>query len=694
MLSSNLTFTQSNSTRGIFFYRMIALVNVCFSAVLIILFLFILDDVKELWWDRILCLVLSTVIYRWGFSKNVMPKKYISAVKFLFYLQIVQMVFAAGRNDFSIFYFMGLFLVQQSFAYCLRTNREAYFFVGFSLGLSLLNIYWISDIPNNHENLYAFIVAVIAGLTLMTCIVKSRFLNDMKMNQHLLKLMLAKTDMAIFLTDDTGLIIDTNMAATHLFGYIREELVGRDFQLLRKHYLTAPEVKKAYEELDKNLFWNAETILLSKNGTEVATRISVAPIMNHNRRVLVYRVIDITEMKENEQKLIEAKRKAEEAAMAKGQFLAMMSHEIRTPLNGVIATASMLSRTDLDKNQMEYIETIKRSGKNLLALINEILDYSKMENGKMDLDPQSCRLDDMLYDIVELFRSYADDKGVELVANLKLQHSGNYFTDGLKLRQVLLNLTGNALKFTEHGRVTIDVESIGFNKNIESVRYTVTDTGIGIAEDKIHLLFQSFSQVDASTHRKFGGTGLGLAISQQIVQLMGGEIEVVSTYGKGTSFTFVLNHEIIAKEDSATQQDVVIDDAKDFTQMKVLVVDDNEINRLVFKYMLDTLQIQSDFAENGQEAIDYVRQHAVDIVFMDVQMPVMDGLEATANIRALRVAQPYIVAVTANAFAEDRDKCHEAGMDGYLSKPFEMEQLISILNQYLSLESADQLPAA
>ncbi len=685
MNASHLTFTDRNLKRGIFFYRMIALVNVCSSALLIFLFLYSMDGVKELWWDRILCFVLSIYIYARGFSENVDPKNYIRLVKVLFYIQITQLIIAAGRNDFSTFYFMSLFVVQHSYVYCLRGNKEVYYYLGYSLLLTVLSILFISEISKESLSLYIFSSILIALMQLLTSIVKSRFINDLKMNQGLLKTLVSKADMAVFLTDDTGIILDSNTRATELFGYERQELLGKDFKLLRKYYLSEREILDAYEELDKNKFWNAITVLISKDSKELHVKISVAPVMNGQKRILIYRVIDITAMKENEVKLIDAKEKAEDAVKVKGQFLAMMSHEIRTPLNGVIATASLLTKTNLDNEQSEYVDTIKKSGQSLLMLINDILDFSKLESGKMELDFQQGKPAEIALDVIDLLRPYAEEKGLLLNINIDSFNNDYLQVDGPKLKQVILNLIGNALKFTQKGSVTLSIDKVGMLPDQEILRYTISDTGIGIPEDKLHLLFRSFSQVDSSTARKYGGTGLGLAISQQIVEMMGGIITVESMVNEGTTFSFVLSHnkteEVVAQNETVAP---IIQDNIDFSKLNVMVADDNEINRQVFKYMLDALGMHPKMATNGFEVLELCKSGRFDIIFMDMQMPEMDGIEATNQIRQQEMEQPIIVAVTANAFVDDRNRCIAAGMNEFLSKPFDNLQLTNLLSVIMS----------
>jgi PAS domain S-box-containing protein len=694
MTPSHLTITERNLKRGIFFYRMIALVNICSSALLILLFNYTLEGVHEFYWDRIACLLLSIYIYALGFKESINPKQYIRLVRFLFYAQITHIIIAAGRNDFSTFYVMSLFLVQQSYVYCLRSIKEVNYYLSYAFILTVVSLVFISNIQRSELSLYIFSSLFLALMQLLTSVVKSRFINDLKMNQGLLKTLVSKADMAVFLTDDTGIILDSNTRATELFGYEREELLGKDFKLLRKYYLSESEILNAYEELDKNKFWNAITVLLSKHGVELHVKVSVAPVMNGQKRMLIYRVIDITAMKENEAKLIEAKESAEEAVKVKGQFLAMMSHEIRTPLNGVIATASMLTKTELSSEQSDYVDTIKKSGQSLLMLINDILDYSKLESGKMALDAQPIKLDEIVYDVSDLLRPYAEEKQIQLKTIVNYNNQDKVLIDGPKLKQVLLNLLGNALKFTPEGTVMLKMEMVGVVQDTLQVRFTVSDTGIGIPEDKMHLLFKSFSQVDSSTSRRYGGTGLGLAISQQIVELMRGSISVESMIDEGTTFSFTIEcKRAIAEEKVEVTPQEVIGEI-DYSNLKVLVADDNEINRQVFKYMLDIMAMKSDMAVNGIQALELYEQNSYDLIFMDMQMPGMDGLEATRKIREKDGDRTKIVAVTANAFNDDREECLRVGMNAFLSKPFDHAQLTAILSQLFSTEVSRSESAA
>jgi CheY-like chemotaxis protein len=267
--------------------------------------------------------------------------------------------------------------------------------------------------------------------------------------------------------------------------------------------------------------------------------------------------------------------------------------------------------------------------------------------------------------------------------------------DEHRLKQIFFNLIGNAIKFTEHGKVEFICECSEKNRDHVTIRFSIADSGIGIPQDKIHLLFQSFTQVDSSISRKYGGTGLGLAISKQLVELMGGKMDVKSVEGKGTTFSFYIKSKIVSADE--VKKSAVFHEPEiiaDFSQTKVLVCEDNEINQQVLKYILDNLRIQSDLVEDGAQALEACRSKNYDIIFMDMQMPVMDGLTATACIREQLIHQPYIVAITANTFLDDQDRCAQAGMNDFLAKPFELEDLKAVLLKWHRVSGNDVISAA
>lgn len=403
----------------------------------------------------------------------------------------------------------------------------------------------------------------------------------------------------------------------------------------------------------------------------------------------------ITNLKQTRRALNEARKKAETANTLKSEFLANMSHEIRTPINGVIGMAELLLTEDMPPKQQQYLNTIHSSAKGLVHIINDILDYSKIEAGEMTLECIEFNLEEVLHECLDIFVIQASEKHLTLTVNLNPDTPRRLFGDPTRIRQIIINLMSNAFKFTETGEITLNAGVMTDDKNRQpQLKLTVTDTGIGMTEEQCQHIFQAFKQADATTTRQYGGTGLGLSITRELVRMMDGEINVTSQPEKGTCFELTIATQIADKQTAQiTSDENEIEknrgpakkkkQQREVTCQHVIVAEDNKVNQMVIRKYLEKLGIKATILENGQLTVDYCKKQTPDLILMDCEMPVMDGLTATRQIRSQNhQQQPIIIGLSAHAMKDHQQKGLDNGMDFYLTKPVTLDQLKSAILQF------------
>ncbi|MFA6261848.1 MAG: ATP-binding protein [Bacteroidia bacterium] len=500
----------------------------------------------------------------------------------------------------------------------------------------------------------------------------------------------------LFTINPEGKITDMNNASVNIIGRTREELIGTDFF----DYFTDPQMaREVYQQVfAKGFVADYPLTIKDHKLTDILFNGSVYKDELGNVVGVVIVARDITEQKIIEKAFKEAKefaelatgiaeetklkaesatRIAEDAVKAKQQFLSNMSHEIRTPMNAIIGFTKVVLKTDLTVKQKEYLTAIKMSGDALIVLINDILDLAKVDAGKMTFIKTPFKLALSISAMLHLFETKIQEKNLLLVKEYDSKIPEVLEGDPVRLHQIILNLVSNAVKFTTHGKITVSVRMLSEDKDSVTLEFAITDTGIGIAESKIAKIFENFQQASSGTSRLYGGTGLGLAIVKQLVEPQGGEITVTSKLGEGSRFSFVLNFQ--KTNDEALSETELMELDSDIKNIKVLVVEDIALNQLLMKTLLDDFGFECDIASNGRIAIEKLRLNVYDIILMDLQMPEMNGFEATEFIRNTLKLQIPIIALTADVTTVDLAKCTAVGMNDYLAKPVDERLLYSKL---------------
>lgn len=511
---------------------------------------------------------------------------------------------------------------------------------------------------------------------------------------------------SVVITNMHGIIEWVNEGFTKLTGFTLADVKGTHGELLRKGAETGLSEQTSYfrKVTNEKRAVTYESRNYTKDGAEYWTITTLTPVLG--KKGEVKRIIaidsDITQRKQVEEDLVrankiaehslmkgnkalnelmKAKKQLEESMKVKEQFLANMSHEIRTPMNAIVGFTDLLYKSLLSDEQRQYIEAIKTSGENLLVIINDILDFSKMQAGKISFEQTEFKLSQILSVTTELMLHKSVEQVTKLSTSIDKKIPERLVGDPTRLSQVLLNLVGNAIKFTDKGEVKVLVELISESANEVHLKFSVIDTGIGIPKDKLPYIFDAFTQASSDTTRKYGGTGLGLAIVKQLIELQGGQIEVQSEENKGSAFHFTIKYQKSAvkeEQESGGKDEVQI--PEHIEGLNILLVEDNVLNQVLAKKVLSDWKWNVEIAENGLIAIEKVKEKDYDIVLMDIQLPEMDGYEATRHIRTklpLPASQVPIMAMTAHAISSEKEKCLKAGMNGYISKPFNQETLYS-----------------
>lgn len=477
----------------------------------------------------------------------------------------------------------------------------------------------------------------------------------------------------VSITDVQGRITFANKRFIEVSEYQYEELFLQNHSIIKSTRHSPEFYKEIWDTITAGKIWTGEICNLSKSGKEYWVASVIVPFTDKNNELTHYLSIrhDITEGKQ-------ATLKAQKASLAKSEFLANMSHEIRTPMNGVIGMTDLLLETTLDEEQLDLAKTVKASASSLLDIINDILDFSKIEAGKLDIESTHFELYELCQTVIKVMSFKAEDS--DLYCQLKIDSNVPKYVmgDPTRIKQVLINLLGNAIKFTQKGGVVL---SVTLDSQTLEIKFEVIDTGIGIPDHLIAKLFDKFTQAETSTTRNFGGTGLGLSISKQLVELMGGQIQVTSEVESGSNFWF----ELPLKQVNSVESEVTPKTSENISlsDVKILVAEDNLINQKVIKGVLKKFNIKPTFTANGQECIEKLMFEDFDLIFMDMHMPVMDGETATKTIRANKTWDSLpIIAMTANVMNGFKEHCLEIGMDDYVTKPFSKQTIKEVITKW------------
>jgi PAS domain S-box-containing protein len=518
------------------------------------------------------------------------------------------------------------------------------------------------------------------GLTPGGPVLPDDSLSEAQHKSALLAAIVASSDDAIVSKTLDGIITTWNAGAERIFGYTAAEAVGQHITLIIPPDMHDEEYVIIGKVRSGQRVEHFETVRRTKSGEMINISLTVSPVRDETGRIIGASKIarDITRQKAIEAQLAEANRRRDE-------FMANMSHELRTPMNAVIGLAHILSLSpNLSAREQHYVGVLRQSGENLLHLINNLLDVSKIEAGAIELEMRDFSLPELIEQTVAAPRARAEDKGVAFGVIFGPDLREYYCGDALRVQQILANLLANAVKFTDTGRIDLRVSAAEVDEAGARLRFEVMDTGIGVAPDKLETIFEKFTQGDASMTRRYGGTGLGLSIGRALAERMGGTLTATSTPGQGAIFTA----ELPLRYNPARPQGLAVAEQHAAERRQVLIVEDYEPNIVVVSTLLEQMGLNYDVARTGTEALRRAEMSAYDLILMDIQMPGMDGFESTRRIRQMETQRDLpatpVVAMTAHVLDSDRRRCFEAGMTGFIPKPFEPQTFMQVVGDAIA----------
>ncbi|GAB2543448.1 ATP-binding protein [Spirosoma aerophilum] len=492
-----------------------------------------------------------------------------------------------------------------------------------------------------------------------------------------------------------GFFTFVNPIVEQYLGFTERELLGRHFLEL-VHPDDRDRLRAFYQDMIREQIPSSyqEFLVCTKDGRNLWIGQTVRWVdSEHSKTELVGVARDITERKRTEQELARAKRAAEEAQLTEKQFLANMSHEIRTPLNAIVGFSDLLQTTTLLPEQKDYITHVQTAGRNLLTIVNDILDISKIEAGMLQLEETPFNLMALIETIQTMLKPGVMDKQLQLAVTIDPHLPTYVIGDPTRFSQIVSNLLSNAVKFTHQGGVSLKIDQQNQDDETVWIRLTIEDTGIGIAPEALPHIFERFRQANEFTTRLYGGTGLGLPIVRSLTEMHGGQVTVTSEQGKGSCFTVTIPFRRAPAEMAPHQAATLANSPPQPRAYRLLIVEDNPVNQKLAQRVLQRLGYQSDLAENGQVALDRLKERDYDVILMDLQMPVMDGYTTTRHIRTVLGKTVPIIAMTAHAFASEREQCVQAGMNDFLTKPYRIEELQRVIQQHLPLGDLTALVA-